>query len=228
MDSKPGHRAVAAVDPDGVPLGDPALAGEFSSWIEQGNSVRDFKPSSPSAWRKHRSARKTLFDAYLVWVMTKWPRLSLTVPQTTLISNFFFGYTGQDSDLVISTVPLTRNDFSGDRPGFWEQPTALQEATHAMLDNVYLRDTFAHAESKLVASLPSKFMAAHEKHAQRAEKRNKFKGDFDFTVYIAFGEVGMLSGRPAIPQLEAFVGMVEIILREVEAECRNLNIIRGG
>jgi hypothetical protein len=52
----------------------------------------------------------------------------------------------------------------------------------------------------------------------------KFKGNFDFTIHIVFGKVGMLSGKPAIRNLDAFVDMVEIILREIEAECRRLKI----
>jgi hypothetical protein len=180
VDSKISHshsaETVDRVKPDGD-TGDPTLAAEFSSWIVQSGTLKDFKPSNQSAWVKHRFARKALYDAYLVWVMATWARLSLTYPQTTQILNFFLGYTGPESDLVISTTPLSPQDYSGNKPGFWEQPTALQEATHAMLDNVDLQDTFAHAASKLVASLPSKFMAAKNKRFGWALSRATSKAE---------------------------------------------------
>jgi hypothetical protein len=178
--SKTSHshnaETVDRIKVDGDPTGDPTLAAEFGSWIGQGGTVKDFKPSNPSAWVKHRSARIVLYDSYLLWVMTKWARLSLTVPQTIQIRHFFLGYAGSNSDLLISTVPLSPKDYSGNTPGFWEQPTALQEATCAMLDGIDLQDSFAHAASKLVASLPSKFAAAHNKHAKRAEETRRMRG----------------------------------------------------
>ena len=54
----------------------------------------------------------------------------------------------------------------------------------------------------------------------------KFKCNFQFGVYIAFGEVGITSGKSAIPILDEFVSMVETILREIEAESKRLGIIK--
>ena len=45
-----------------------------------------------------------------------------------------------------------------------------------MLDGLDLQDTFAHAGSKLVASLPSKFVVAQNKQAERAEETRKNRG----------------------------------------------------
>jgi hypothetical protein len=53
----------------------------------------------------------------------------------------------------------------------------------------------------------------------------EFKGHVDTGVYVAFGEIDSLDGRPAIEALDFFVRMVETILREIEAETRRLGFI---
>jgi hypothetical protein len=54
----------------------------------------------------------------------------------------------------------------------------------------------------------------------------KFKGKFDIGFYVAFGEVGSLEGKPAIPTLETFVEIVSAVIDEIEAESNRLGIVK--
>jgi hypothetical protein len=59
-----------------------------------------------------------------------------------------------------------------------------------------------------------------------AEYGVKLDGHFKFGVYVAFGEIEGVDGQPALETLEAFVGMVETIINEVEAEARRIGLIK--
>ena len=54
----------------------------------------------------------------------------------------------------------------------------------------------------------------------------QFKCNFKFAESIIFGEVGIISGQSVLPNLEGFIKMVEIILREMHAEARILGIVK--
>ncbi len=54
----------------------------------------------------------------------------------------------------------------------------------------------------------------------------KFKANFKFACYIAFGEVGTLAGKNAIETLKLFADMVETIVNEIEAESKRLGIVK--
>jgi hypothetical protein len=53
-----------------------------------------------------------------------------------------------------------------------------------------------------------------------------FKCNYTFGNYIAFGEVGIASGKPTLPNLERYVWAVETILGEIEAESKRLGIVK--
>jgi hypothetical protein len=57
-------------------------------------------------------------------------------------------------------------------------------------------------------------------------RNTKFNGEFDFSFYVAFGEVGLAAGRPLFPVLEGFVKTVETIIGEIETESRRLGIAK--
>jgi hypothetical protein len=52
-----------------------------------------------------------------------------------------------------------------------------------------------------------------------------FKYDFEFSVYVAFGEVSELVGVPAFPMLDAAICEVERILLATESETRRIGLI---
>ena len=52
-----------------------------------------------------------------------------------------------------------------------------------------------------------------------------FKYNFDFTFYIAVGEVPELAGEPLFPMLDAMSAAAERVLSATEAECRRTGIL---
>jgi hypothetical protein len=52
------------------------------------------------------------------------------------------------------------------------------------------------------------------------------KCNLQFSTFITFGDVGMASGQPLVPTLKRFIGMVEIILREIEEEATRLGLLK--
>jgi hypothetical protein len=54
----------------------------------------------------------------------------------------------------------------------------------------------------------------------------KLKAHYRIGCYIAFGEVGTLGGKNAGETLQLFVGLVETIIDQIEAEARRLGIVK--
>lgn len=77
-------------------------------------------------------------------------------------------------------------------------------------------------------SMPSRPIwdwAKQEMELFTAGPQPKFRAHVKIAVYIAFGEVGGLAGKAAIPTLDLFANMVETIINEIESESRRLGVI---
>lgn len=54
----------------------------------------------------------------------------------------------------------------------------------------------------------------------------KLRANITLGFYVAFGEIDSVAGKPAIPVLNDFVGMVGTIIDEIEAESKRLGIVK--
>jgi hypothetical protein len=73
--------------------------------------------------------------------------------------------------------------------------------------------------------VPTWDRAKQEMELYTAAPGAQLKGQFAIGVYIAFGEVEGVTGRPVFETLKHFIAMVELIVNEVEAETRRLGFL---